>query len=82
MQPCISFNKINTFKWYKERCYTLEGHDPTDWLAAMEKSDEFDERIPLGVIYRNDRPAYATHGQLATYEVDKDKLKDVLQSYA
>ena len=82
LQPCVSFNKVNSFGWYKERCYILENHDSTNWASAMEKADEFNDRIPLGVIYRNDRPAYATQGQLASYEVDKNKLKKVLQSYA
>jgi len=54
MQPCISFNKINTFKWYKERVYHLdEDYNPLDRLAAFEKSLEFgDEGIPLGILYK------------------------------
>ncbi|MFW6325083.1 MAG: 2-oxoacid:ferredoxin oxidoreductase subunit beta, partial [Desulfovibrionales bacterium] len=28
-QPCVSFNKVNTHKWYKEHCYKLDDHDPT-----------------------------------------------------
>jgi 2-oxoglutarate ferredoxin oxidoreductase subunit beta len=23
LQPCVSFNKVNTFAWYKKRCYPL-----------------------------------------------------------
>ncbi len=23
LQPCVSFNKVNTFAWYKKRCYEL-----------------------------------------------------------
>jgi 2-oxoglutarate ferredoxin oxidoreductase subunit beta len=59
LQPCVSFNKVNTFAWYKERVYTLgQDHDPTDFGAAMDRAMEFGERIPIGVIYENDRPPF------------------------
>lgn len=80
-QPCVSFNKINTFAWYKDRAYMLEDHDPTDWGAALAKGDEFGERIPLGVLYRNDRPAFKLSRRLADHEYEKNDLKAVLQSY-
>lgn len=58
-QPCVVFNKVNTFKWYKERCYRIgEDHDPADRKAAMRLALEFPDRIPTGVIYKTDRPAY------------------------
>lgn len=82
MQPCVSFNKINTFGWYQERSYFLEGHDPKDWCAAMKKADEFPNKLPLGIIYRNDKLPYECNGQLASLEYDKDDLKAVLQTFA
>lgn len=81
LQPCVSFNKVNTFGWYQERCYELEDHDSTDWAAAMAKADEFDEAIPLGVIYENDKPPYETTGQLAKHRYDTSDLKAIMQSY-
>jgi len=81
LQPCVSFNKINTFGWYKERTYFLEDHDPQNWALAMEKSDEFGDTIPLGVLFKNDRPTFALGDRLATHEYDKNDLKKVLQSY-
>ncbi len=57
MQPCVTFNKVNTFEWYRERAYIIDGnHDPQNRVKAFEKSLEWGERIPLGVIYKNDRP--------------------------
>lgn len=55
MQPCVSFNKINTFKWYQDRLYKLaEDYDPTNIEAAFKKSLEFgDDGIPMGIIYHN-----------------------------
>lgn len=56
LQPCVSFNKINTFAWYKKRCQPLpDDYDPTDWDAAMITADTFGDEIPVGVIYRNDK---------------------------
>jgi 2-oxoglutarate ferredoxin oxidoreductase subunit beta len=60
LQPCVSFNHQNTHAWYKERVYKLEeaAYKPGDRSAAMEKALEWGERIPIGVIYRQERPAF------------------------
>jgi 2-oxoglutarate ferredoxin oxidoreductase subunit beta len=58
-QPCVVYNKINTLKWYREHCQPVDdSHDPTDREAAFHVALEFGERIPTGIIYRNDRPIY------------------------
>jgi 2-oxoglutarate ferredoxin oxidoreductase subunit beta len=56
LQPCVSFNKINTFKWYKDRMYLLdENYNPGDKAAAFMKALEFgDEGIPVGIIYKEE----------------------------
>ncbi len=57
LQPCVSFNRLNTYQWYRERVYRLEeGYDPYDRTRAFERALEWGERIPIGVIYRNRRP--------------------------
>ena len=57
LQNCISFNKVNTFHWYKERVYQLEAeYDPGDRLEAFRRSLEWGERIPTGIFYRKERP--------------------------
>lgn len=61
LQPCVSFNKVNTYQWYRERVYKLDdepGYDPGDKLAAFAKSQEWGSRIPIGLIYQNERPVY------------------------
>lgn len=59
LQPCVTFNRINTFKWYKERVYKLDdSYDPTDRISAFEKALEWGDKIPIGVIYVNNRPTY------------------------
>ena len=57
-QPCVSFNKINTYQWYNKRVYKLEDHDPTDHAAAMKVADQFGDEIPIGIIYREEKPTF------------------------
>ena len=56
--PCVTFNKQNTYDWFRKRVYKLEeaGHDPADSRAAMDKALEWGERIPIGLFYRNPDP--------------------------
>jgi 2-oxoglutarate ferredoxin oxidoreductase subunit beta len=65
LSPCVTYNKVNTYDFFRERVYDLnkEGHDPTDLKAAFMKALEWPvmqrDRIPLGVFYRNDKvPTY------------------------
>jgi 2-oxoglutarate ferredoxin oxidoreductase subunit beta len=57
LQPCVTFNKVNTHEWYKQRVYHLDSeYDPENRVDAFHKALEWEEQIPLGVIYRNSRP--------------------------
>jgi 2-oxoglutarate ferredoxin oxidoreductase subunit beta len=58
LQPCVTFNKLNTFKWYSNRVYKMEdGEYPLDdRVKAFERSLEWGDRIPLGIFYVNERP--------------------------
>jgi 2-oxoglutarate ferredoxin oxidoreductase subunit beta len=59
LQPCVSFNRVNTFKWYSERVYQIEPvseYDAENRLTAFEKAQEWGDKIPIGIIYRNQRP--------------------------
>ena len=51
LQPCVSFNKVNTLKWFKENTYYLEeSNNSEDRYEALQISLEQD-RLPLGIIY-------------------------------
>ena len=85
LQPCVSFNKVNTYAWYKERCRKLgPDHDPTDFQAALARALEFGERIPIGILWQGDRPAFGPlpAKPLAAKEPDRAALAAVLASYA
>jgi len=52
-QPCVSFNKFNTYKWFKDNTYYIdENHDPQDRARAFGKSLESNP-FPLGIFYIN-----------------------------
>jgi 2-oxoglutarate ferredoxin oxidoreductase subunit beta len=53
LQPCVSFNKVNTYAWYRERVFKLEA-PVADRYEAIRTAELGGERIPIGVIYRND----------------------------
>jgi 2-oxoglutarate ferredoxin oxidoreductase subunit beta len=56
--PCVTFNKYNSYDWFRKRVYKLEdaGHDPADFHGAMDKAFEWGEKIPIGLFYRNPNP--------------------------
>jgi 2-oxoglutarate ferredoxin oxidoreductase subunit beta len=89
LQPCVSFNHVNTFKWYSERCKSLPGdYDPGDWERAMRTSRQWGDEIPIGVIYRNDRPpfeesfAILEQGPLVGRNVNRDRLEEIMATYS
>ncbi len=72
-QPCVSFNKTNTFTWFKDNtAYLPVGYDPSDRAAAFRKSLE-EEPFPLGILYQSDRRA-TFEDNLEVYKRDKTPL--------
>lgn len=67
-QPCFTFNKINTYHYFKERVYYLEesGFTPNHKVVAWEKTFEHD-KLPLGVFYE-DPHSVAFHQTLSQLE--------------
>jgi 2-oxoglutarate ferredoxin oxidoreductase subunit beta len=58
-QPCVSFNKINTYEWYKQRVYQIgPEHNSQDRSSAFAKALEWGDQIPIGIIYKNDRHTF------------------------
>lgn len=63
LQPCVTFDKVHTYQWYRPRLYTLEsaGYVPDNKLKAMEKALEWGDKIPVGIFYKEDRPTSEDH---------------------
>jgi 2-oxoglutarate ferredoxin oxidoreductase subunit beta len=54
-QPCVTFNKVNTYAWFKQNTYYLEeAHDPADRGAEFARATE-EGKLGLGVFYVNPR---------------------------
>ena len=78
LQPCPTYNDINTNEWYKERIYKLEDdpevHDESETLAKMTQAIKNayigEDKIPIGVFYKNEL--------VPTYE---DRLKANISNY-
>ena len=72
-QPCVSFNKVNTYKWFKENTYYIgDSHNSADQKAALSltlKSYSF----PHGVLYRQEGRA-AFEENMDAYKGDKAPL--------
>jgi 2-oxoglutarate ferredoxin oxidoreductase subunit beta len=55
IQPCISYG-THTASWYKERMYKLpDNYDFNNKREALIKTTEWGEKIPIGILYRNDK---------------------------
>lgn len=89
LQPCVSFNKVNTFRWYRDRCKPLpENYDTRDWHQAMDTAATWGDEIPVGVIFESSAPSYESHfpvckaGALGSRPVDLGALERIMMSYA
>ncbi|HAE61945.1 MAG TPA: 2-oxoacid ferredoxin oxidoreductase [Eubacteriaceae bacterium] len=52
--PCVSFNKVNNYSWYKNNTYYLdEEHDKKDMEAALKIALET-EKHALGILYQKE----------------------------
>lgn len=89
LQPCVSFNKINTFQWYNKRVYKLEDtHDASNRLKAMEKAMEWGDRIPIGVLYNVEKKTFSEklsflNGEKALVDMatDQEKIKHYIDEF-
>lgn len=89
LHPCVTYNKLNDRRWFKENTYYLPGdYDPTDRNEAFKKATE-EEKLPLGVFYI-DKGSKPFEEKLLAYkkvkkpmyerEVDFEKLKVLIES--
>jgi 2-oxoglutarate/2-oxoacid ferredoxin oxidoreductase subunit beta len=89
-QPCVTFNKLNTYEFFTKRVYKLQdaGHDVTSREKALAKAFEsFDtdfEKLPIGIFYKVERPTYEdTLPQIKDKALVEHELKgiDISQAY-
>lgn len=89
-QPCVTFNHLNTYEWFRQRVYKLEErkHDPTNreqaLLTAMKAGDE----LPIGIFYqKEDRPSFHEQeaslaaGTLVDAPLDVASIAELTEEY-
>jgi len=88
-QPCVVFNKVNTYQWFNEHVsYLPDDHDPTDRIQALAHALN-EEKLELGVFYQvegtsfeDTLPLYQKEQTpLMERKLDTDKLKELISSY-
>ena len=90
LQPCVTFNRVNTFGWFKENTYYLEeAHDVKNREAAFGRASESD-RLPLGIFFADeDRPTFEESAgvyqkdgaPLFKRTVDTGRLQALIETY-
>jgi 2-oxoglutarate ferredoxin oxidoreductase subunit beta len=89
LQPCLSFNKVNTFQWFKENSeYVEDSYDPFDRVAAFAGAID-GGKMALGICYRSSEkpcfeetlPPYSDDTRpLFRRHVDMEKLARLVDS--
>jgi 2-oxoglutarate ferredoxin oxidoreductase subunit beta len=88
LQPCPTFNNKNTYEWYSKKVYKLDSsYDSRDKAAAFKKAAEWAEKIPLGIIYQEEKPCYSRKSgfdnslPLAEQEIRDIDISPILQEF-
>jgi 2-oxoglutarate ferredoxin oxidoreductase subunit beta len=88
-QPCVTYNKINNYKWFKDNTYYLEdSYDPSNREEAFKRAIQ-EGKSPLGVIYTNPKKTTFEDNQhiykdsktpLFQRDIDLLKLRSLIDS--
>jgi 2-oxoglutarate ferredoxin oxidoreductase subunit beta len=88
--PCVSFNRVNTFQWYKENSYYIdESHDPYNQEKAINLALD-SKKFPLGILYinpyrrpyeENVRIYNADKRPLYQRDLDQNKFNELLDTF-
>jgi 2-oxoglutarate/2-oxoacid ferredoxin oxidoreductase subunit beta len=90
LQPCVSFNRVNTLKWYSQRVYKVDTdrqYDAGNQLDAFQKAQEWGDKIPIGIIYRKARAtleeqiAALKDHPLARQQTDPADVSELFQTF-
>lgn len=88
-QPCVTFNKTNTYHWFKDNTYALdESYDSSDFNVALQKAFEV-MPMPLGILYQDKNSVLTFEEQIRKSEIkalylsthDISKIQNLFDSY-
>ena len=89
--PCVTFNYLNTYDWFRSRVYKMDAtHNTADKMSALKKAIEEEEtnyeKLPLGLFYKTEKPTYEElditlqNGALIKQPMPtKDKINELLK---
>jgi 2-oxoglutarate ferredoxin oxidoreductase subunit beta len=79
LQPCITWNKVNTYKWFRDNTFKVDSeHDPYDSRATLEL---LKDKLPLGIIYKNKKEAYDSKVARARVFCGKEGFNKIAGSF-
>jgi 2-oxoglutarate ferredoxin oxidoreductase subunit beta len=90
LQPCVTFNKKNTYEWYAKRIYKINddiAYNPLDKASAMQKAGEWGDKIPIGIIYKEDKETHEDKSginkvnPLVEENIEDIGIQDVLKEF-
>lgn len=89
LQPCVSFNHINTYQWYQQRVKPIENmecYNPDSLEAALSLAKLWGEEIPIGLFYQQIRPTFngslpqLTQEPLATQDITHIDISKIMKT--
>ena len=82
MSPCVTFNKLNTYDYFRKRVYKYEANDLKDFSAAYKISQEWGDKIPIGIFYEKTERSYIDMDPVASQtpmiDIEPVKLNEKL----
>ena len=88
LQPCVSFDHKHSYSWYEEKVYPIDSqYDPHDKYAAFKKAEEWNDKIPLGVLYKKEKPTFeelqgvVKKGTLISQKISHSALEQALEEF-
>lgn len=84
LQPCVSFNHKDTYQWHTERVYKVEdesGYNSGDKISAFAKAQEWGNRIPIGLIYRKEKPPALEEMTLVKQKINLLRFEGLLEEF-
>jgi 2-oxoglutarate ferredoxin oxidoreductase subunit beta len=88
LQVCVSFNNVNTYKFYNDRVYTLdkETYKADDLHKAFDMTMEWEDKIPIGILYQKETSSYTDElvplqsGSLIKQTYDPKKIQKAISA--
>jgi 2-oxoglutarate ferredoxin oxidoreductase subunit beta len=86
----VTFNRLNTYKWYSERVYDIAedaSYDRNNKMSAYQKAMEWEEKIPIGIIYKEEKACYEektgldSRPALVDEPVENIDIKELLEEF-